>query len=86
MQKLCKKIIRNHKTNRCIIKSQEKFRPKRHSVFTEEVYNIVLCANDEKRITSIDSWETYAYGTNEETRHSKEEIKCNNIIKNMKNG
>ena len=55
-------------------------------MFTEEVYNIVLCSNDEKRITSLDSWETYAYGTNEETRHSKEEIKCNNIISNMKNG
>ena len=55
-------------------------------MFTEEVYNIVLCANNEKRIKSIDSWETYAYGTNEETTHSKEEIKCNNMINNTKNG
>ena len=36
-------------------------------------------------IQSIDSVETYAYGTNEELIHRKEEIKCNNIKNNMKN-
>ena len=35
-------------------------------------------------IQSIDSVETYAYGTNEELIHRKEEIKCNNINNNMK--
>ena len=30
---------------------------------------------------SIDSVETYVYGTNEEIIHKKEKIKCSNIIK-----
>ena len=34
-----------------------------------------------KRIQSIDSIETYAYGTNKEIIHRKEEMKYNNIIK-----
>ena len=35
----------------------------RNNVFTEEVNNIALSANHDKRIQSIDSVETYAYGT-----------------------
>ena len=34
---------------------------------------------------SIDSIETYAYGTSEFLVSEKEEIKCNNIIKRYKN-
>ena len=41
-------------------------------------------ANDDKRIQSIDLIETYAYGTNLVCK--KEEIKCNNIIKQYQNG
>ena len=33
---------------------------------------------------SIDSIETYAYGTREDLESEKEEIKCNNIIKRYK--
>ena len=44
-----------------------------------------MCANDGKIIQSIDSLEKYAYGTNEEMIHRKEEIKGNNIIKQYKN-
>ena len=40
-----------------------------------------LSANNDKRIQSIDSIETYAYGTNKEIKHRKEEVKCNSIIK-----
>ena len=46
-----------------------------------KIDKIALSANDDKRIQSIDSVETYAYGTNEETLHQKEDIKCNSIIK-----
>ena len=35
----------------------------------------------QKRIQSIDSIETYAYGTNKEIIHRKEEMKYSNIIK-----
>ena len=34
---------------------------------------------------SIDSIETYAYGMNKNLEFKKEEIKCNNIIKQYKN-
>ena len=34
---------------------------------------------------SIDSIETYAYGTNKDLVSENEEIKCNNIIKQYKN-
>ena len=34
---------------------------------------------------SIDSIETYAYGTSKDLVSEKEEIKCNNIIKRYKN-
>ena len=46
-----------------------------------KIDKIALSANDDKRIQSIDSVETYAYRTNEETLHQKEDIKCNSIIK-----
>ena len=37
--------------------------------------------NDDKRMQSIVSIETYAYGTSVDLVSEKEEIKCNNIIK-----
>ena len=38
-----------------------------------------------KKIQSIDSIESYAYGTSKDLVSKKEEIKCNNIIKQYKN-
>ena len=35
---------------------------------------------------SVDSIETYAYGTSKDHVSEQEEIKCNNIIKGYKNG
>ena len=46
-----------------ILKSQQTFRSKNCNVFTKEVNNIALSANDDKRIQSIASIETYPYGT-----------------------
>ena len=57
----------------------------KHNVFIEVVNKIVLSANDDKRIQSNNSIETYIYGTNEELIHQKEEIKSNNIIKQQEN-
>ena len=45
---------------------------------------IALSSNDNKRKQSIDSIETYAYGTSKGLVSKKEEIKCNNIIKQYK--
>ena len=36
-------------------------------------------------IQSIDSVETYAYGTSKDLVYKKDETKCNNIIKQYKN-
>ena len=71
-----KKII---KGNKLISKLQQRFRSEKHSAFTEEVNKTVLNAKNDKRIQSVDSLETYEYGTNEEIIHSKKEIKCNTI-------
>ena len=42
-----------------IIKFQQRFKSKRYNVFTEEINKIVLSSNDDKKILSIDSIETY---------------------------
>ena len=60
---------------------QQRFKIERHNVFTEEINKIALSSNDDKRMQSIDSLETYAYGTSNDLVSDKEEIKCNNIIK-----
>ena len=39
------------------------FKSEKHYVFNEEITKIALSSNDDKRIQSIDSIETYAYGT-----------------------
>ena len=50
-------------------------------VFTTEINKTALISNDDKRMQSIDSIETYAYRTNKGLISKKEEIKCNIIIK-----
>ena len=44
-----------------------------------------LSSEDDKRMQSIDSIETYAYGKRKDLLSEKEEIKYNNIIKQHKN-
>ena len=45
------------------MKSQQRFRSEKHPVFTEKVNKVALRANIDYRKQSIDSIETYAYGT-----------------------
>ena len=42
---------------------------------------IALGSNHDKRMQSIDSTETFAYGTSKDLVSEKEDINCNNIIK-----
>ena len=72
------------KNNELIIKTQQRFKSESHNVFTEEINKIALSSNNDKRMQSIDSIETYAYGINKDLVCKKEEIKCNNIIKQYK--
>ena len=69
------------KSNKIISKKKQRFKSERHNVFTEEINKIALSTNDDKRMQSIDSIETYAYGTSKDLVSEKEEIKCNNTIK-----
>ena len=56
-----KEFIKNSKS---ILKIQRNFKSERHNVFTEEINKIGLSSNDNKRMQSTDSIETYAYGSN----------------------
>ena len=47
-------------------KTQQRFKNKWHNIFTEEINKIALSSNDDKRMQSIDSIETYAYGTSKD--------------------
>ena len=46
-----------------MLKSQQRFKSERHTIFTEEINKIALSLNDDKRMQSIDLIETYAYGS-----------------------
>ena len=71
--------------NKLILKTQQRFESERHNVFTDGITKIALSSNDGKRIQSIDSVKTSAYGMKKDLVCKKEEIKCNNIIKQYKN-
>ena len=62
---------------------QQRFKSKKHNVYTEEINKIALGSNN-KRMQSNDLLETYAYGTNKDLVSEKEEIKCNYIMKGYK--
>ena len=76
------------RSNKSILKTQQRFKSERH-VFTEETNKISLSSNDDKRMQSIDSIETYTYGVNKNLERIKkcikEEIKYNNLTKQYKN-
>ena len=54
-----------------------------HHVFTEEINKIALSSDDDKRIQSINSIETYAYGMSKDLVCKKEKIKQLSLIKTM---
>ena len=81
LKKNNKKFIRNNKS---ILKTQQRFKSETHNVFTEEINEITLSSNDDKRMQLFESIETYTHGTSKDLLKEKEEIKCNNIIKRYK--
>ena len=50
------------KKNKVKLKSQQRLKSERHNVVTEEINKIALSSNNDNRIQSIDSIETYTYG------------------------
>ena len=85
MQIVLSKIKKPIRNNKLILKAQQRLKRERHNVFTEEINKIALSSNDDKRMQSIDSIETYGYGTSKDLESKKEEIECNNLIKQYKN-
>ena len=55
---------------------QQRFKSQKYNLLAEEVKKIALSVNDDKRVQSIDSIETHAYGASEDLVCKKEEIKC----------
>ena len=49
-----------------ILKMQQRFKSERHNVSAEEINKIALSSNNDKGVQSIDSIETYAYGTSKD--------------------
>ena len=56
-----KDLLINSKT---ILRSQLRFKSDHDNVYTEEVNNIALNSNDNKRLQTFDRVITYPYGTN----------------------
>ena len=54
------------KNNKWILKTRQRFKSEKRNVFTEEINKIALSSNHDERIQSIDSIETYAYGTSKD--------------------
>ena len=72
------------KTNKSMIKTQKIFKSEKHNAFTKKFNKIALSSNDDKRMQSIHSIETYVYGTRKELASQKQEIKRKNTIKRYK--
>ena len=70
--------------NRLILKTQQRFKCERHTAFTEKINKIALSSNDDKRLQSIDSVKTNAYGMSKDIIWKKEKIKRISIIKRYK--
>ena len=73
------------KNNQLIFKTEQRFKSEKDNVSTEEINNISLSSNEDKRMHSVDSIETFEYGTSKDLVSEKEEIKCSNILKQFKN-
>ena len=71
--------------NKVALKTQQRFKSERHNAFIEETNKIALSSNDDKRMQSIDSIETCAYGTSKDLVSEREEIEGDNLIKRYNN-
>ena len=71
--------------NKLLLKSQQRFKIERHNVFTEKIRKITLSSNDDKRMQSIYSVETYPYEMSKDIIWKKEKPKRISIIRKYKN-
>ena len=70
-----KLMLENYKdrlfNNKTVYRSQERFKSYYHVMYTEEVNEIALSSNDDKRLQMSDKITTYPYGTTEIVMISK---------------
>ena len=71
--------------NKLQLKPQQRFKIERHNVFTEKIRKITLSSNDDKRMQSIYSVETYPHGMSKDIVWKKEKPKRISIIRKYKN-
>ena len=50
--------------NKIILKSQQRFKRDYHNIYTEQINEIALSINNDKRLQTFDKITTYPYGTN----------------------
>ena len=67
-----------------ILKLQQKFRSKKHILFTKKFDKIALSASGDKRLQTIDYKEAFPYGTSKSMIRKKEKIKYRSIINQFK--
>ena len=48
--------------NKCVLKSQQRFKSETHNVHTEEVNKVAQSSDDDKRLQTYDKITTYPYG------------------------
>ena len=78
-------ILRQSKIIKLILKTQQRHKSEKYTVFNEVIDKVALSSNNDERMRSIDSIETYAYGTSKTLKCRKEKIQRNDIIKQYKN-
>ena len=63
-----------------MLKTHQRFKSERHNAFTEVITKIALSSNDDKRMQSIGSIETYACRMSKYIIYVKEKAKRYNIL------
>ena len=63
-----------------MLKTHQRFKCERHNAFTEVITKIALSSNDDKRMQSIGSIETYAYKMSKYIIYVKEKVKRYNML------
>ena len=61
-------MFKNYKdclfNDKIILQSQQRFKNDHHNVYVEQINEIALSSNDDKRLKTFDKTMTYPYGTN----------------------
>ena len=61
-------MFKNYKdclfNDKIILQSQRRFKNDHHNVYVEQINEIALSSNDDKRLKTFDKIMTYPYGTN----------------------